>query len=927
MKQNSKILVTMLTTTLFAGVLSGCGHEHTFSDAWSSDKENHWHAATCEHTDEKKDLGAHVDADGNYICDVCEYQMERPIVSEFVVKVYEKTGVKAHADVSKAKAGETVTVTIDSVSDGYILTAVKMNDSKLTADAANPNVYKFTMPNQSAVITFDLSVSGDVVIDGDFSVELQLNASTGIYEAKNVLVVNDPNKDAFFDVKIGSTKLEALDLCESKSFGDVGCTFTGSKEFYVKAHNSYDFYFDPKIGNDDEGRFYVQRVGVDVLPSTVDELSSLLVTGYAVRSEVAMYSGVTSMDLKIDNIDGSENTDIIHQQYTWNKYANDVSFGKVIDSSDTMGDPVEKYVYKKFDRANGVFEVVDTYNRRNGNLLANDDPYREDYNKYGAYAAKFGIVSGDDYDYRRFNMNTAHAERKLNTGAHMPVYYIEREIMDSYRVGYEGSDEMNWNDRKIVSTRNPDSSFTVAIDTKVEYKLVSGSGADASQAWVFDVDLGFDKRGAMTSISYKKMVYKVDAWNFVEHTPVVGKQGTTVKKLSGTYGYAAPASSFSTDVFDPSPYFISKINAVRFYNPATKKPKDDGNSYVQLGDDISLYNDEFEKNENVVFDYSPATALDIWQYAPTASSNEDVLVKEANDLYYQMSAVNEGDAVVTISNHHAAGTAAAGVTFDVSVNVSTKVLLREFYLSPVDNPYDYITVATPVNVKAGGIKSYNVFKTPSASPMKYTAVSSNPSIAKITSAPNAKILTIDFSAATSITDTAPITITFESDKYDPDFGGKATVLNFYVIPNDVDPTGKWGLWLEDKTLSPDEYVEFTTNFVEGSVTEKIGYVHSYYSESKFMDATFAYTFDGLELKARVTSITIRSSESWSTDPNDYVLVFEYHPKYELGPAYGVGLAEYAYYSDYGGYYYSEIIGEWDETDGLVKLDPFGKMGA
>ena len=36
-------------------------HVHTFDMAkWSYDDENHWHPATCAHTDEKKDLGAHV---------------------------------------------------------------------------------------------------------------------------------------------------------------------------------------------------------------------------------------------------------------------------------------------------------------------------------------------------------------------------------------------------------------------------------------------------------------------------------------------------------------------------------------------------------------------------------------------------------------------------------------------------------------------------------------------------------------------------------------------------------------------------------------------------------------------------------------------------------------------------------------------------
>jgi|GEM_PF-6908719 len=38
-------------------------HEHTFASDWSSDETNHWHAATCEHTNERKDVGAHTWSD------------------------------------------------------------------------------------------------------------------------------------------------------------------------------------------------------------------------------------------------------------------------------------------------------------------------------------------------------------------------------------------------------------------------------------------------------------------------------------------------------------------------------------------------------------------------------------------------------------------------------------------------------------------------------------------------------------------------------------------------------------------------------------------------------------------------------------------------------------------------------------------------
>jgi len=39
-------------------------HEHTFSEEWSSDDFNHWHNATCEHTDQKADFAGHFWGEG-----------------------------------------------------------------------------------------------------------------------------------------------------------------------------------------------------------------------------------------------------------------------------------------------------------------------------------------------------------------------------------------------------------------------------------------------------------------------------------------------------------------------------------------------------------------------------------------------------------------------------------------------------------------------------------------------------------------------------------------------------------------------------------------------------------------------------------------------------------------------------------------------
>ena len=63
-------------TTLYAKWVE---HRHTFKNEWSSNDTSHWHAATCEHTTEKKDEAAHVYGTAGaerYTCSVCKYVSE-----------------------------------------------------------------------------------------------------------------------------------------------------------------------------------------------------------------------------------------------------------------------------------------------------------------------------------------------------------------------------------------------------------------------------------------------------------------------------------------------------------------------------------------------------------------------------------------------------------------------------------------------------------------------------------------------------------------------------------------------------------------------------------------------------------------------------------------------------------------------------------
>ena len=65
-------------------------HKHSFSTEWSSDEENHWYAATCEHTEEKKDLAPHADAGNDGVCDACGKTYYTPVIPEPHRHVYSK---------------------------------------------------------------------------------------------------------------------------------------------------------------------------------------------------------------------------------------------------------------------------------------------------------------------------------------------------------------------------------------------------------------------------------------------------------------------------------------------------------------------------------------------------------------------------------------------------------------------------------------------------------------------------------------------------------------------------------------------------------------------------------------------------------------------------------------------------------------------
>lgn len=92
-------------------------HEHTYSDVWTTDCENHWHAATCEHTGEVKDVAEHADDNGDKKCDVCDFEMFENVVYTFVAEQHD---AKVYADGSQwGNFGVTATTEIRNRSKTY----------------------------------------------------------------------------------------------------------------------------------------------------------------------------------------------------------------------------------------------------------------------------------------------------------------------------------------------------------------------------------------------------------------------------------------------------------------------------------------------------------------------------------------------------------------------------------------------------------------------------------------------------------------------------------------------------------------------------------------------------------------------------------------------------------------------------------------
>lgn len=612
---------------------------------------------------------------------------------EFDITVSTPEGVTATLSHPKAKMGTEVTLTL-TLADGVTLNGNPVS-SQVVLTKTGENTYKFTMPKSVVKINVRTTIDGDVVLVGDISAKLTDDDNDGVY---SVDVACNAQTQYFFsyvvkDSEGAANKLSALKLDETRCNAPVTFSTNGQNSLTIKGGCTYTFYYD---SNTSDYNCYVVRKTVDVLPSTSATLFNLF--DGSMRSNSAVHpQGLTSIQYTktVDGNDSEQGYKVTNTEYNYKKISNTESFAYSIDK--TNGNK-KSYVYKNIDTVTDVYSIVNTYTKAEGNNEASDnvwtlDPYGNlsaDSERCFPYSAKMDIVANRNYgNTGRYQITEREAYRNVNMAAHYGSV-LEYEIWQAIRGDYDGTATINAankeGSRYNLTSTAMGGGFKVVLESQLEYNHEeSGSTADVTQqyAYVYNATFTFKTNGDLYSLDFQENYYTKDIWNFSGHAP---KAGATPVKTKINVQYRYDETFNRSDVlgeFVPAQYFITSIDKLSFYNSAAGA-KDPNVSVVNFDDKIEIIPYlEGGKNSPIVdeFSYSPASALDAWQYGYVDSSDKGVI----DNTPWGPKAVGTGTATVTFGNHLKN---INGPTKEVTMTVNANGRFRALFVNTTISGYD-----------------------------------------------------------------------------------------------------------------------------------------------------------------------------------------------------------------------------------------------
>ena len=598
-------------------------------------------------------------------------------------------GVTITLSASKAAKGETVTITVQ-LEANYVLNGLYANNVACTK--VNDATYTFVMGDTAVAITASLSISGDVVTSGDIALSLT-KQSDGTYkgtftaESEKAFIVVAGDKEYGYG---------AVDF--NRSYAYIGDVYvSGSKattRINVGGNATYEITFDLTK----EKPIAIYRTGIlHALESTSD------VHSYFCGS----FSGRNVLDGGAYNVKNLNHVEYSstksHVDYTWDLYSD----GSFATAKDKLTNKVSN-VYKSVK--DGIYTVVDQYVE----TFKDSDGVYVDRTKTQdtvAYSGKYKIVS--EVENSHYETTSEKAAADIATPSH-EMHSINSEIQYGYYVGYTVESELKACDRVYSAKKNSDNSFTTTISSWKNYE----DSEAVRTRYAYDITIDINADGTLKSVSYLETYYTKENWNFSDSdanggTAVSGKEGEIKNMSSVSYGYGAAKSEAIS--FDITPYFISSIDKV------TVKSNDDTSLdeghivYKEVIDECrrdpytpTLKDDSASGYITALkIEYSPSTALDLWEYGVVASDDTSIVGNSSTNPR-QWIGCGAGTTEVTIGNH-----SSNDVTKKVSVTIENAPLPTSYYVWAYGDETDTdVPSSSKVSIKAGRIMKVYLWASP-----------------------------------------------------------------------------------------------------------------------------------------------------------------------------------------------------------------------
>ncbi len=238
------------------------GHTHTFADEWQSDENEHWHAATCLHDKEKGDVNKHGDADGDGVCDVCSEHVHVVDVYGFcslcgaeTMPIQEEVlGSVAHAAVGRAN--KVVGGSIEYSYVGENKTENKLDTQEHTVEfslGTNGTYLKRTEPNEEGK-TQTQEDWIKAVVGGEPTGVTVIKTEGQVTDAQPSSFSNDNLVGYYYAVSTFANGYGAENVL--KSLFDASQAEKGVSDFkqtHDAEGNKYEFSFKSLIVNETQG--------------------------------------------------------------------------------------------------------------------------------------------------------------------------------------------------------------------------------------------------------------------------------------------------------------------------------------------------------------------------------------------------------------------------------------------------------------------------------------------------------------------------------------------------------------------------------------------------------------------------------------------------------------------------------------------------